>query len=189
MNRRGILLAMVMGVWWLPAVAETVATLPESLRACMAERQDSQRLVCFDRETARLAQRADAAGPPHAAAPVVPAAPVAAAAAAPAVPAALERTEEKFGYRGKLARAELDEQKAAAATFDELTATITQLSTQPRGEMVVTLSNGQVWAQKAADRSIRLEVGEQVNIRRASLGSFLLSSVNSRGSMRVVRLQ
>jgi hypothetical protein len=210
MNGVRILLAIAAGAWCVPGVSGAEA-LPESLRMCMSEQQDSRRLECFDRETARLAQGTErgmesarpatyafpaapaavTAAAPAAPAAAAPAATVATAAAAPVAPSrAVEPTlEEKFGYRGNLARANLDQQKAAEANFEELTAIITRLSTQPRGEIVVTLDNGQVWTQKSSDRPLRLAVGEQVSIRKATLGSYLLSSANSRGAMRVIRVQ
>ncbi len=53
-------------------------------------------------------------------------------------------------------------------------ATVTAIDKRPRGELVVTLDNGQVWAQKSADRYFPLEVGDPVAILAGSLGSFRL---------------
>jgi hypothetical protein len=44
------------------------------------------------------------------------------------------------------------------------------------GVFVATLDNGQVWIQSERDTRVQLAEGDTVNIRRASLGSFLLSS-------------
>jgi hypothetical protein len=54
------------------------------------------------------------------------------------------------------------------------TATVTAIEKRPRGELVVTLDNGQVWAQKSADRYFPLKVGDPVAILAGSLGSFRL---------------
>jgi hypothetical protein len=50
------------------------------------------------------------------------------------------------------------------------------------GVFVVTLDNGQVWVQTERDSRVQLEVGETVSIRKASLGSFLLSSPQGIGT-------
>ena len=52
-----------------------------------------------------------------------------------------------------------------------------------------TLDNGQVWQQKRGDRGMRIKVGDEVAIRRASLGSFLLTTEAAKGSMRVSRVK
>ena len=55
-----------------------------------------------------------------------------------------------------------------------MSATVTSIDKRPRGELVVTLDNGQVWAQKNADRYFPLEVGDTVEILAGALGSFRL---------------
>jgi hypothetical protein len=55
-----------------------------------------------------------------------------------------------------------------------MSATVTAIDKRPRGELVVTLDNGQVWAQKNPDRYFPLEVGDSVAILAGSLGSFRL---------------
>jgi hypothetical protein len=55
-----------------------------------------------------------------------------------------------------------------------MSATVTAIDKRPRGELVVTLDNGQVWAQKNAERYFPLEVGDSVAILAGSLGSFRL---------------
>ena len=57
-----------------------------------------------------------------------------------------------------------------------MSATVTAIDKRPRGELVVTLDNGQVWAQKSADRYFPLKVGDPVAILSGSLGSFRLSA-------------
>jgi hypothetical protein len=171
--------------------AAAADALPPTLRACMSESDSARRLACFDRESARLvesnaplARRAD---PPAA----VPAA-TAPAAAAPATVAATPApsAQDKFGYRGNIARAELDKKQAEEKTdFQQLTSRITEIATLPHGELRLTLDNGQVWQQKPGDRGLRVKVGDEVTIKRASLGSFLLSSSGANGVMRVTRVQ
>jgi hypothetical protein len=56
------------------------------------------------------------------------------------------------------------------------------------GVFVVTLDNGQVWIQSERDSRVQIEAGETVSIRKASLGSFILSSKQGIGA-RVKRLR
>jgi len=181
--------------------AVAAESLPPSLRTCMSETDASRRLACFDRESARLANEsapaARQATPLPAARPPAPAAAAPAAAAgaaatttaasAPSAPA--QSAEDKFGYRGNIARAEIDkkeEEERSAA--EQVTATVTELSSLPHGELVLTLDNGQVWQQKPGDRAMRVKVGDEVTIKRGSLNSFLLTS-KAKGSMRVTRVK
>lgn len=172
--------------------------LPSSLRTCMSETDAASRLACFDRESARLANDSVAhesapaprqPDPPAAPPPAHAAAPVAAATTKPAA-AAAESAEDKFGYRGSIARAALDKQDAAERQeYEQLTAKVAELTTLPHGELQLTLDNGQVWQQKPGDRAMRVKVGDEVTIKRGSLGSFLLTSSTAKGSMRVTRVK
>ena len=100
-----------------------------------------------------------------------------------------QSAQDKFGYRGNLARADLDKQEEEERrAAEQLTARVTELSTLPHGELLLTLENGQVWQQKPGDRAMRVKVGDEVTIKRGSLGSFLLTS-QAKGSMRVSRVK
>ena len=57
-------------------------------------------------------------------------------------------------------------------------ATVTAIDKRPRGEIVVTLDNGQVWAQKSAERYFPIAVGDTVEILAGALGSFRLIAGN-----------
>jgi hypothetical protein len=175
--------------------ATAADALPSSLRACMKEPDAARRLACFDRESALLAgesapvaRQADPA-PARPAAPA-PTAPVASAAAtAGAAAATAQSATDKFGYRGNMARADLDKKKEAEQGSEELTAKVTEVATLPNGGLMLTLDNGQVWQQKTADRGIRVKVGDQITIKRGVLNSFLLTSDANKGSMRVARVK
>jgi hypothetical protein len=177
--------------------AAAADTLPSTLRACMSESDSARRLACFDRESARLvepsvpvARRAEPPAAPAstASAATAPAAAVPATAAASSTPA--PSAQDKFGYRGTIARAELDKKEAEERTGSEqLTARITEIATLPHGEVRLTLDNGQIWQQNSGERGLRVRVGDEVTIRRASLGSFLLSSSGVKGVTRVARVK
>ena len=176
-----------------PVSAALAQALPASVRACASERDDARRLSCYDREIARLDQGGDVAAAPATKAEVAPAA-AAAAAAAPAAAATpptaaapAAAPDAKFGYRGDIARKELDEQAATTEGVDRLEATITEVSSRAHGELVITLDNGQVWVQKAPDSKMQLKAGDQVTIKKASLGSYMLVAAGR--STRVTRVQ
>src|SRR5215207_4905092 len=116
------------GYWGYAAGADA---LPPSLRACMQETDAARRLACFDRESALLAgdsapsaRQVDPA--PARPAAAAPAAPVASAAATAA--ATDDSAQDKFGYRGNMARADLDKKKAEQES-DALTAKVAELAT------------------------------------------------------------
>jgi hypothetical protein len=175
-----------------PVSATLAQALPASVRACASERDDARRLGCYDREIARLDQGGDVMAAPATKAEVAPAA-AAAAATAPAAAATpptaaapAAAPDARFGYRGDIARKELDEQ-TATETVDRLEATITEVSSRAHGELVITLDNGQVWVQKAPDSKMQLKAGDQVTIKKASLGSYMLVAAGR--STRVTRVQ
>lgn len=131
------------------------------LKACRAETDDVRRLACYDREVDRLAD-----APQPAEAPVL-------------------TPEEQFGRRGTLAREEVDREREEIRQ-GELTALITEVWTRSDGLMVMTLDNGQVWAQNRPDSLFRIKTGDKVKIQPASMGSYLLSGPSKR-STRVTR--
>jgi hypothetical protein len=141
----------------------------EGLRACMNEGDDARRLQCYDTEMARQVSGSSTA----------PAATASSAAGAPLSP------EERFGLNDEQARKKQNIDETPA--IDRLSATITGLSRRAQGELVITLSNGQVWAQKQA-ASFEVKVGDAITIKAAALGSFLMSTASGR-STRVTRLQ
>ena len=178
--------------------AAAADALPPSLRACMKETDSARRLACFDRESALLAgdgapvaRQGDPA--PARPAPTATSAPVAAPVAAPAAAATAAATgqaaQDKFGYRGNMARAELDKKKEAEQEFEALTAKVAEVTTLAHGELLLTLDNGQMWQQKTSDRALRVKTGDQVTIKRGVLNSFLLTSDATKGSMRVQRVK
>ena len=182
MNRAQRFSWVLVGVGFL-GCATAADALPPSLRACMKETDAARRLACFDHESAVLA--GDSASVAKQADP----APVASAAAtAGAVAATTQSATDKFGYTGAIAREEYDKKKAAEEA-SQLTSKVTAVASVPNGGLLVTLVNGQVWQQKTADRALHVKVGDQVTIKRATLGSFLLTSDTVKGSMRVSRVK
>jgi hypothetical protein len=161
---------------WLAGLLVTVVAIPEvhaqevpdALRACAAEKDDGARLACYDREMAR----ALAAVPTSATTkPLV----------------ATLSPEERFGFRGELAREVEERAKEGSPDLERLVSKISALSRKPTGELVMTLENGQVWIERAGT-SAGVKVGDSVSIRPASLGSFLMTGPSGRAA-RVSRIR
>ena len=107
----------------------------------------------------------------------------AAAAVAPNEPVS---EAQKFGLSTKQ-RAAL-EAKPAEPAPTETTAAVRTVRRLPTGYLLIGLDNDQVWQQSELDSLIRLQPGDQVTIRRASLGSHLLVTP-AKYSTRVRRIQ
>lgn len=144
------------------AAGASAQGLPAELRRCMAETDDGRRLACFDREAASLA---------GAAAPAA----TGIAGAAPAL-----TPEQRFGLRGEVARETLEREKAATPVADRLQAKVVAVAVGATGDWVVTLDNGQVWAQVPTGTRYRIRVGDAVEITPGALGSYMLTGESGR---------
>ena len=142
------------------------------MRACATQSDNARRLACYDAAMNKA---------PETASPV--------AVAAATAPASTPSAEQSFGYRGDVARQEIEQKEAQEPPqLEQLEATISALERQPRGEFVVTLDNGQVWAQKAPESKVRPQVGDVITIKAGTFGSFVLVTANGR-STRVSRVR
>jgi hypothetical protein len=127
--------------------------LAQRIAACTHEHDDARRLACFDRAAAPKA-------PTQAAAPQVDA-------------------SQTFGVQGsELARNRDDDKPQVDSSPKRINATVTAIDKRAHGELVVTLDNGQVWAQKEARGYFPLKVGDPIAILAGTLGSFRLISGN-----------
>lgn len=158
---------------------------------------DKERLACFDREFALLAQRkrAVAAAPEAGSGPSAantvghgPSEPAAAAKpAAPSKQAPGELTpEQAVGLPpGKI----LKLQKSPTGTeIKALDARIEKVSVNSAGRGVFRLDNGQVWQQVESDPQFKVHPGESVHLSKALLGSFFMSA-SKKMSTRVSRIE
>lgn len=158
-----------------PSVAAE-SGLAERFGACTRERDDAQRLACFDSAAAQLPKSATVDKPR--AEPV----------AGSVTPLPTTASEEAFGVSGsELARKRDAEIPVKESAPRRITATLTEVSKRPRGELVFTLDNGQVWAQKDPGSYFPIKVGDSVTILAGSLGSFRL--VTSNRSTQVTRVE
>lgn len=157
--------------------------------ACADEADNARRLACYDREIASV--RPKPAKAPSAAAAAVVAPPAAAAKPAAAAPAVAPATD--FGIQGsevaRQRKLEQDQEQGqqVKAEADSISAKVTEVSTRPRGELVVTLDNGQAWVQKKVEPYFPVKAGDQVTINSGMLGSFRL--VNGKRSTQVTRVK
>lgn len=151
----------------------------DALLTCANESDDAQRLRCFDavvasmRKTPAAPAATAAAALPAAAAPS-PAAAAPSPAATPPPAASSPTAEQRFGARGDISPDRHEE-------IEALTGTVTELGTKPHGELILTLDNGQVWAEKASGSKVKLKTGDTVKIERGAMGSYTLIA-NGRSS-------
>jgi len=162
--------------------------------ACAAIDDPTARLACFDaafpRGSRAAAPRAPApvtaATPPTATVPAAPAAAAPTASAARPQPRPLTEAQ-KFGLSAQQREA-LERKPDTPPPVKSTTAIVKSVRKLPSGYLRIELDNDQVWQQIETDPNVWLEPGEQVTIRRASLGSYLLDTPR-RYSTRVQRVQ
>jgi hypothetical protein len=179
----------------VPLVVFAQAALAhEPAAECVGIAANAARLACYDASIGRGG----------AAAPTTPAAPVSAAATGSAAAASSPSVEPAAAAAMPGAGTPSISAAAASSTgtsafgldreqrdeIDELSGTVVSVANQSHyGRWVVTLDNGQVWEQReTTPASRRPRPGDVATIKKASLGSYLLSAPN-RGSNRVRRVQ
>jgi hypothetical protein len=128
--------------------------------ACAALSGADERLACYD----ALAKKAKPAAP---------------------APAALPR-DERAEQANAFAAPPKPKEAPKPRGPDHLTAVVTEIKLDHSGNVFVTLDNGQLWTFR--DSEALLRHGETVTIRRAALGSFLMTT-SDRHTYRVQRTQ
>jgi hypothetical protein len=137
-----------------------------SLSPCLAVDDDRDRLDCYDRVAGRVtspqakvsesvATTSSLVGRPEIADPVA-----------------------EFGMTESMQR-----QQARSPSRDDapeqITATVSEIGQTAEGRFVVTLNNGQEWVQSETEPRAIVRVGEQVTVKRASFGSYLLTTARN----------
>jgi len=153
--------------------------LGEELRVCRDLTDDHARLACYDAAVDRSRKSADPGPEPSAENTA------GSTAAEPAATAASLSQEDLFGKTSKEIERSV-EQATGGERIDSLSATVTRLRKFGYDKVLITLENGQLWKQIDAS-SLRLRVGDTVEIERAALGSFILRKPGNRRWMRVSR--
>lgn len=169
-----------------PPPAARAQSLEAQVRACAAETDVLRRLECYDRAAAELvgARTATPAAAPEpipgpvAPPPVVPPVPT-----APDNPRQSASAQAAFGTRN----GPLDPQKHAER-LREIAATVSRIQMRRAdGVLIVSLDNDQVWVQNEPVEYFPLKVGDNVRIRSAALGSYLMLTPAKR-TCRVTRI-
>jgi hypothetical protein len=157
-NCRGVIaLAIALFIGRAPLAAAEILganALVDALRNCATAGDAAQRLACYDQLAAKLPSPADGRAQ---------SAPSAAPVASTTVPAA------EFGVNNGPLQA-----KQQAGKPQAMTAVVTKITQRPRGELVMTLDNGQVWVQNEAAAYFPLKPGDTVEISVGLLDSYVL---------------
>lgn len=162
-----------------------------SLTPCVEIADDAARLACYDRVAGRAtaapvtsapAAAASATAAPAAAASATAApataAPATAAPATTVVPPATAASGNdpvaEFGLSQQAIK-----QRDPEGWVDSISGTVRGVTQNASGRYVVELDNGQVWAQAETDAYPVLKAGDAISIRRAAVGSFVLTGPRS----------
>jgi hypothetical protein len=170
-----------------PAQASSSNPLAAQLKRCASLADASVRLACYDTlagiATPSAATAQAAPGPSSAGSSgTIPSSAAAAAPAAAASPSTAPNIADFVVRNGPL-QAERDPVREK-----QMLAVVSAVSYRGRGELVVTLDNGQVWRQiQAADYP--LKPGDHVEIDVAALGSYRLWTPSTRRATKVTRIQ
>ena len=141
----------------LLAQAFAASSFEDRMGACASVADNTERLACFDRE-----MKANRTAPAPAKAP---------AAARAATPSEAPTQEA--------APAIAAQKKAPPKT---ITAKVVAV-TRPTGrDLRIELDNGQVWRETDHNSEIELKPGDEVRVRAAALGSFLLHAPSGRST-------
>ena len=183
MTSKAIFILAMTGV----AATASADALYDELVVCRSLPDDA-RLICYDAAVDR--SRRGASGRPPA--PPQAAASAAAASAAVDPPAPQSAAggsisqEDLFGKNQEEVQRSVEE-ATGSERIESLNGTVTRLQKSGYDKVVITLDNGQVWKQVDAS-SLRLRVGDTVEIERGAMGSYMLQKKGSKRGMRVSRL-
>ena len=159
--------AIAVAVCALSAPAFAAGTLEERMAICARIGDNAARLTCFDREMrerqgpdSRPSQLPPAEAPKAGGAGSATPAPAAAAPARSAASPPPARDPEPEAFTAKVVSV-----------------------TRPSGrEMRIELDNGQVWRENDRSTEMLLDTGDEVRIRPAALGSFILRAPSGRST-------
>jgi hypothetical protein len=138
----------------LPQLAPGAEPEARPTHACVRLQDRNERLDCYDAAFGRPA--AEASPRPE--------------------PALAPNADANFG----LTQQQIDSKAPGGVSVksDRVTSEVVALKRDRDGRFTVTLQNGQVWDQIEIQSTARLATGDQVTIRGAAMGSFLLVTPN-----------
>jgi len=149
----------------------SVAVMAEDLHSeeCASIDSDSARLACFDRLSGNSAVLGETKNP-----------------VAENNTATDISTVELFG-KSTAEQNRILEQSVDADHLKFIDALVEQVELNRFGKMTIALSNQQTWKQSDSIR-LHLKVGDEVRIKRAAMGSYLLQKSSGSSSIRVKRI-
>lgn len=155
------------------------AELPQTITDCREINSAVARLDCYDQAVDAQQSLADE--------PAAEVAPVAAAKSTAAAEASAEMSPEALFGKNVVEVQKTVQEATGAKEIDRLESLVSKIRISASGKAIITLDNGQVWTQVDSSR-LRLSGYDRVVIRKASLGSFMLTKVGSKTTMRVKRI-
>lgn len=170
-------MSAVAAVWTtaLPAVAQDAATTPQALEAvyaCANQTDQAARLACYDSAVAAL-RGAQTSGEM----------------------VAIDRGDvarmqrDSFGFNLPSIANLIPQVGHDDNVVDRVEATVARMSTGASGRTTFRMQDGQVWTQIDPERVYNVREGDTVTIRRASIGSFMISSPRGGAGIRVRRAE
>jgi hypothetical protein len=177
---------LTVAVAFAPAQGASPDPLAPQIKRCASLNEAGARLACYDALAGTVSGSAQAAAPATSAgpAPASRSQPAdASSAAAPASASGTAPSAAEFGVRNGPLQAKRDPVKEKS-----MLAVVSRVSSRGRGELVVTLDNGQVWTQ-IQPSDYPLKAGDHVEIDVASLGSYVLWCPSSRRATKVTRIE
>jgi hypothetical protein len=181
MNQSTVAIALILAA---AATTTTAATSDADMMRCAAIPAREARLDCYDGLAHQLSGKTAAPIATQVPAPL----PAPAAAAAPAVPPAAAQAPPAAVVAGDPKNFGLTaaQQHTLELGPQMITANISILSSNQKGDTVVVLDNGQTWS--LTDNDGWLATGQAVRIKKASMGSYLML-IPSNHSYHVRRLK
>lgn len=165
---------LLLGLAGAAAAQEGAGEADSIVAACRAEPNEAARIACLELAIYRLAG-GGAAGP---------------SAAAPAAPAVTgigaEQVEDRLADQGAAAP------ERAEPTVSSAEGTVVAFARDPRGQLVLVLADGQIWAQRDSDRGdVSLVEGRAypVEIEEGFLSGYRMKFPDQQRVLKVERLR
>ena len=171
------------------SVAQTAsgADLADALIDCRALPSAVARLDCYDQLTDAQTATTNQAAKTGTAQEAAPAATAITTAATATVEAAAHVSQEAIFGKNEAEIRKSVQDVTGTTEINQMNARVSAVRKSTTGKAIITLDNGQVWKQIDSSR-LRLSGDDEVTIRRASLGSFMLYKTGSKSLMRVKRI-
>lgn len=148
------------------------AELPAELVECRTLSSTVARLGCYDQVVDAHTAIPDRAAEGQKAAPV-------------ARESVLSPSQEDLFGKDEAEKRKAVEEATGTKEIEQIEATVIEVRRATSGMAIITLDNGQIWKQTDGSRT-RLSANDQITIRRASFGSYMLHK--NKSAMRVKRI-